>query len=67
MPPMGILSALKQISPNINISSRDNIIEIVIPKEDIISQLKNSIPEGIRDSVEVYVDNRGVVMKIRLF
>ena len=67
MPPTGILSALKQISPNINISSRDNTIEIVIPKEDIISQLKNSIPEGIRDSVEVYVDNRGVVMKIRLF
>jgi len=66
MPPAGILSALKQVSPNISVLSNNNVVEIVIPKEDIIAQLRNSIPENIRNSVEIHMDERGVIMKVRL-
>jgi len=64
--PAGILAGLKQLSPNMDVVTQQNEIEIVIPREDIINAVKQGMPENMRQFVSVEYTERGVVMKIKL-
>jgi len=66
MMPAGILAGLKQLSPNMDVVTQQNEIEIVIPREDIINAVKQGMPENMRQFVSVEYTERGVVMKIKL-
>jgi len=66
MMPAGILSNLKQLSPNMTVQTQNNEIEILIPKEDIINAIKNGMPDNIKNFITIEYTERGVVMKVRL-
>ena len=62
----GLLSGLKNIAPNATATAQNNEIIIEIPKEDILNQIKNSMPENIRHLIQLEYTERGIVMKARL-
>jgi len=62
----GIFAGLKQLSPNLSITTGTNEIDILIPKEDILEQLRKSIPDNIRNNITVEYTDKGVLMKVRL-
>ncbi|MEM2877877.1 MAG: hypothetical protein QXY41_07400 [Thermoproteota archaeon] len=62
----GVFSGIKNLSPNAQIKADQNMIEIVIPKTDLINQLKASIPDNIKPFVEVEYTLDGIVLKVKL-
>ena len=63
---IGIFSGLKALSPNARVIPAGNEIQILIPKEDIIQQITNSIPDNIRGSIKVEYKDNGIVISAKL-
>jgi hypothetical protein len=66
MMPAGILSDLKKLAPNMSVSGQGNVLEVLIPKEDIINAVRHGIQENIRPYIDISYTEKGIVMKIRL-
>lgn len=62
----GIFTGIKNLSPNANIKAEGNVLEILIPKIDLINQLKNSVPDNIKPFVDVEYTSEGLLMKVRM-
>lgn len=62
----GIFAGLKALSPNAKVMPSGNEIRILIPKEDILAQITNSIPDNIKPSIKVEYGADGIVITARL-
>lgn len=62
----GIFGGLKALSPNAKVETKANELSILIPKEDIIRQISNAIPENIRNSIKVEYGADGILIVAKL-
>lgn len=66
----GLLSNLKnelmQKFGNVDLIPNGNELKIVIPKEDLIKQIKSNLNESYRNFIDVNITDKGIEINIKL-
>jgi len=61
-----IAEGLKKTMPNVSVNVAGRDVEIIIPYQDIVNDVRNRLDPSIRHLINVTFDQRGLIIKVRI-